>query len=259
MTIALALGGVLLVAVLNENDQEKLGQVHFPISCTGASQRQFDLATARLHSFSFNEAERYYAAIAKADPDCAMAYWGIAISRLRRPIPGKRPVYDFYAAQEALRLGRAARVATTRERDYIAALSLLFDSGNGSDWDDRTIAYERAMRTLAARERGDQEATIFYALALNIVAREADPKFERRAKAAELLLLALAKQPNHPGLSHYLTYCLKVSPEEGAAVEALRHDRFGWVFKDALVTLAFLGVCAFFVAVWPVWSRAEGT
>src|SRR5207253_1307348 len=121
---ALALGGTLAVAIWDANEQEALGKVHFPISCSAAGQRQFDLATARLHSLRFNESERIYAAIAEAEPDCAIAYWGIAMSRLKRPVAGFRAPEDIRVAREVLRSAANARVATPRERAYIDALAL---------------------------------------------------------------------------------------------------------------------------------------
>ena len=257
LTIVLALGGIFFVVIWDAHEQERLGQVHFPISCSAASQRLFDFATARLHSLRFTESEQIYAAITAAEPDCAIAYWGIAMSRLKRPIPGARPAEDVRAAQEALQSANGASVATARERAYIAALSLLFERGDVAPWNDRTMAYEQAMGALAARERDDQEATVFYALALNMVPVGADADFRRRTKAAELLLAVLANQPHHPGLSHYLTYCLRAPEEQTSDAPAVSPDRLVSSIQGGLAAVALVGVCAFFVAVLPVWSRAK--
>ena len=61
-------------------DQEKLGEVHFLISCTPAAQTQFNLALAMLHSFWYDEAEKAFQRVATIDPDCAMGHWGVAMS-----------------------------------------------------------------------------------------------------------------------------------------------------------------------------------
>jgi hypothetical protein len=257
ITIVLALGGLFAVVIRDAEKQEQLG-VHFPISCSTASQRQFDFATARLHALRCNESERIYGAIAEAEPDCAIAYWGIAMSRVRRPVPGFRLPDDLRAGREALRSAASARVATPRERAYIAALGLLFGEGGAEDGDDRTIAYERAMGILAVRQRDDQEAKIFYALALNMVPRTLDKDFEMQAKATELLLAALGEQPHHPGLSHYLTYCLKAPKEEIPDMPPLLQDRLVSSIQSVLAALALFGVGAFFVAVLPAWSRTKG-
>jgi hypothetical protein len=124
LTIALALGGIFAVVMWDAEQQEKLG-VHFPISCGAAGQRQFDFATALLHELRFNESERIYGALAQAQPDCAMAYWGIAMSRVKRPVPGFRLPDDIRAGREALRSAANARIATPRERAYIAAVACI--------------------------------------------------------------------------------------------------------------------------------------
>ena len=86
--IAISLSGLFGAAIWEWHERERLGQLHFPISCSAGSQRLFDFATARLHSLNFTEAERAYSTIAEAEPDCAIAYWGIAMSRLGRPVAG---------------------------------------------------------------------------------------------------------------------------------------------------------------------------
>jgi hypothetical protein len=179
------------------------------------------------------------------------------MSRVKRPVPGFRLPDDLRAGREALRSATSARVATPRERAYIAALGLLFGEDGAADGNDRTIAYERAMGILAARQHDDREATIFYALALNMVPRALDKDFEMQAKATELLLVALGEQPHHPGLSHYLTYCLR-APKEIPDVPTLPQDHLVSSIQSVLAALALFGVGAFFVAVLPAWSRTKG-
>ncbi len=64
---------------------ERLGVLHFPISCGWRSERDFVTATALLHLFQFAEAEAAYRALVRRDPDCAIAYWGIAIKSVQEP------------------------------------------------------------------------------------------------------------------------------------------------------------------------------
>src|ERR1051325_9652485 len=61
-------------------DWEGLGSVHFAVSCAPAVQRVFDRAVALLHSFGYEEARLAFQAVAKADPTCAMARWGEAMT-----------------------------------------------------------------------------------------------------------------------------------------------------------------------------------
>jgi hypothetical protein len=54
----------------------------------------------------------------------------------------------------------------------------------------------------------NREATLFYALALNLVAASSNKKGPERTTAAELLLQVFSEQPDHSGIGHYLTFCL---------------------------------------------------
>ena len=185
----------------------RLGVVRFPISCGWLSQQDFTTATSLLHLFQFAEAEHVYAGIARRDRDCAIAYWGVAMSRLGNPIyrlPGNA---DIAAASSALAAAAAAE-ASPRERAYVAALGALFAADEASPWSQRASAYAAAMGALAERYPEDAEAPIFYALALNFGALAGDRMHGSRTRAAELLLAAFAAQPDHPGIDHYLTYCL---------------------------------------------------
>ncbi|MGB7825644.1 MAG: hypothetical protein WBL86_04905, partial [Pseudolabrys sp.] len=72
-------------------NEERLGEVNFPISCSPAAQQQFDRAVAMQHSFFFPETVKAFTAIAEKEPSCAMAYWGIAISQRPNPLVGPFP------------------------------------------------------------------------------------------------------------------------------------------------------------------------
>ena len=185
-------------------------EVNFPISCSPTAQKAFNHAVWTLHSFWYPEALKGFSDIAKAEPNCAMAYWGVAMSRLKRPIAITPLPDDLRTARDALQRAADAKIATPRERAYLAARELLVGDGDPVGWHNGTGLYETAMAELAARQANDREATIFYALALNMAALPSDKSFSKQTKAAELLLVALSEQPNHPGLSHYLTYCLSL-------------------------------------------------
>jgi protein SCO1 len=186
----------------------RLGVVRFPISCGWVSQHDFTTATSLLHLFQFADAEEVYAGIVRRDPDCAMAYWGVVMSRLGNPIYRLPDAADIAAARTALAAAATASEASPRERAYVAALSTLF-ADSAAQWSQRATAYAAAMGALAERYPEDAEAPIFYAVALNFAAQPGDPTHAAlRAKAAELLLAVFAAQPDHPGIDHYLTYCL---------------------------------------------------
>jgi hypothetical protein len=124
-------------------------------------------------------------------------------------------------------------------------------------WADHAVAYEMTMAALAARYPDDKEAVIFYALALNIAASPSDKNYQKQTKAAELLLVALSEQPRHPGLAHYLTYCLSLPTKGVADSPNLSAYRAVSAVQSGFAVLALIGVGAFFFAVLPRWSRVR--
>src|SRR5262245_17325012 len=80
---------------------DKLGEVHFPISCS-AVQGKYDRAIALLHNFFFPETVKAFQAIIQEDPSCAMAYWGLAMSQRPNPLVPPFPPANLKAGWEAV-------------------------------------------------------------------------------------------------------------------------------------------------------------
>jgi tetratricopeptide (TPR) repeat protein len=187
---------------------EKIGKVRFSISCSKQAQRQFNRAVAWLHSFEYEEAERAFQQIARADSGCAMAQWGVAMSlyhQLWAPPTAADLAKGARAVNEAKRIG----AKTKRERDYINAIGLFYENSQRIDHRTRTGQYERAMQQVYQRYPRDREAAVFYALALNASALAATPMdktYAKQKKAAVMLNRVLRLEPEHPGVSHYLIH-----------------------------------------------------
>src|ERR1044071_7767566 len=84
---------------------EKLGQVSFPVSCHPVAQQKFNRALALLHSFQYVEAELAFNEITASDPDCAMAWWGAAMS-LYHPLWAPPTPAELQNGQEAVARAR---------------------------------------------------------------------------------------------------------------------------------------------------------
>jgi tetratricopeptide (TPR) repeat protein len=184
---------------------ERLGTVSFPISCAPASQKPFERGVALLHSFGYEEAEQQFTAVAKTDPACAMAHWGIAMSLFHeiweRPESGtlKRGHEEMETAQK---LGANSE----RERGYIDALAAFYSLPSKDHYLKQATAYSDAMAKLHEKYPDDLEAGAFYALSLLASDPPDDHTHANQKKAVEVLNPLFHKQPDHPGLAHYIIH-----------------------------------------------------
>lgn len=202
---------LVLPAAAHAQDQastERLGTVHFATSCSQAVAPRFDRAVALLHSFEFGASITAFNDVLAVDSTCAIAYWGIALSRWSNPMaPGNRSAVQLEngrrAVASAMRLGGHA---SEREREYIHAVGQLYDDFEHKDQRARIVSYEGAMKDLVMRQPADTEALIFYALSLTASASPTDKTYANQLKAGSILEALWAKQPNHPGIAHYIIH-----------------------------------------------------
>ncbi len=186
---------------------DRVGTVHFSTSCSPAVEADFNRATAELHSFWFNASLETYNKVLAKDPACAMSYWGIALSYWGNPFGGGfRNPDQLGKGRAAIEKGAAAGAKTERERDYIAAVAELYKDFETRDNRTRVLAYEKSMEQLSSKYKDDTEAQIFYALSLDQTALPTDKTYTNQLKAAGILEPLFAKQPDHPGLAHYIIH-----------------------------------------------------
>src|SRR5262249_20336280 len=192
-------------------DPSRLGKVSFALSCDASVQPLFESAVAMLHSFWYEKAQETFSTVAEKDPSCGMAYWGIAMTYYH-PIWAATAPDDLKAGTASLERAERAGSKTQRERDYIAALGTFYKDSQKIDRATRALAYERAMEQLQARYPDDHEAAIFHALALLGVAPPADKTYAIQKKAGAILEPLFAKEPEHPGIAHYIIHAYDYPP-----------------------------------------------
>ena len=187
---------------------EQLGHVSFPTSCAAKSQGPMERGVALLHSFGYTVAEMQFQAIAKDDPACAMAHWGIAMTQFQ----------ELWGLPDAAALKRGAEqmvdartlaappaAVTPRERAYIDALSAFFDPAAGS-FQQRADAYEAKMNVLHRDFPDDVEGAAFDALSILASATPTDTSLTHEHQALAILVPLFAVHPEHPGLAHYIIH-----------------------------------------------------
>jgi hypothetical protein len=217
--------GTLVTALLASTfataaSAQELGRVYFETSCTPQAQEKFDRGLAMVHSFFYPNSVQAFTEAAAADPQCAIAYWGIAISNRPNPLILPLTAVALKNGSEAVEKGKAIGAKTERERDWLAAIELYYKDYDKVDQTQRGLAYERAMEALTQKYPDDWEAAIFYALALNETALHSDKTFAKQLKAGAILEEVLAKLPDHPGALHYLIHTYDYPPLAQRALDA---------------------------------------
>jgi tetratricopeptide (TPR) repeat protein len=211
---------------------EQLGEVHFATSCNEGAQTEFNHAVALLHSFQFSRAIEGFDAALRDDPKCAIAYWGIALSDWGNPFaPGTKDSGLVQLGHDNAERGKSLGTRTAREQAYLAAVGKLYSDSASAAQKTRLLAYRDAMGEVAAQYPDDPEARIFYALALVVAEDPADKTYADRLKAGAMLETLFEREPNHPGLAHYIVHAYDVPVLAERALIAAR--RYAKIAPDA--------------------------
>jgi tetratricopeptide (TPR) repeat protein len=184
---------------------EKLGTVSFVTSCDPETRQEFNRAVALLHSFAYKDAEVGFKRVAVLDPQCAIAYWGMAATHYHQLWEPALSPHELAEAQQEIRRAATLNKASERERGFIHALGLVLND-DAAPYSTRALHYEQSMRDLSAANPKDLETQVFYALSLLSIASPSDKQHQRQKQAADLLEPLYGEFPNHPGIPHYLIH-----------------------------------------------------
>ena len=199
---------------------QQLGKLDFPTSGSAAAQPHFIIGVLYLHSFEYPSALKEFREAERLDPRFAMAYWGEAMT-YTHPVWNEQDADAARAALVRLAPTPAARLAlapTPREQGYLRSANVLYGTGSKAA---RDTAYAAAMADLARRFPQDDEAQLFYALALlglNQGIRDV-PTYERAGAIAQPVL---ARHPDHPGAAHYVIHAYDDPTHAAVALDAAR-------------------------------------
>src|SRR6266702_4524374 len=218
---AMAAAGFSLAQPALGQSDDKLGIVNFETSCKPEAQKLFNQGMLYQHSFWYRASQKVFEDALKADSECGIAYWGIALSLLWNPHAAP-PAKNLVEGASVIMKGKTVGAKTQRERDYIDALGTMYADYEKVDHRTRLLAYAKAMEQLAQRYPGDDEAQIHYALALNTSASPADKTYANQLKGAAILEPIAIRQPEHPGVSHYLIHLYDYPPIAETALNAAR-------------------------------------
>jgi tetratricopeptide (TPR) repeat protein len=200
---------------------EQLGKVSFSVSCSPSVRAPFNRGAALLHDFWYDEARPQFERIAKSDPGCAMAHWGIAMS-LYHQIWDRPDEQTMARGWKEMQAARVHPAKTAREREYVAALSGFF-APDKRDYRARVEGYSAAMAALYKHYPHDIDAGTFYALSLLAAEAPDDTSLAQEHKAMAVLNPLFATYPDHPGVVHYIIHACDTPSLAQDGLAAAKH------------------------------------
>jgi hypothetical protein len=204
----------------HKHSAEELGTVTFDTTCQAKAKAPFTRGLAFLHSFGYEEAREAFLEAAAADRECGIAQWGVAMTYYH-PLWAAPNEKEFAAGRAAADAGARQGAKSDRERRYIAAIGAYFGP-DGKDPRSRARLYRDAIEQLSRDFPADDEAKIFFALALLGTAPPDDRTFAQQKQAAAILNGLLEKHPKHPGLHHYTIHAFDYPALASLALPAAR-------------------------------------
>jgi tetratricopeptide (TPR) repeat protein len=222
MVAVVACGGPAAEQADHGHDEAALGAVHFGVSCSDEVTAEFDRAVAFLHHMQYEESRAAFERIADADPNCAMAHWGIAMTHFQ-PLWPERPRPD--ALQRGwTEVGKAEELVpgTDREADLVAAAGAFFREPDSADWWTRIRRWSEAMEQAYEARPDDIETAALYALSQLAAGQVAADRMAYQGRAAEILLGIYEREPTHPGAIHYTIHANDVDSRATESLDVVR-------------------------------------
>jgi tetratricopeptide (TPR) repeat protein len=185
---------------------EHLGTVNFPVTCNEAARGHAVRGLALLHNMTYEGARAEFSEATKADPDCAMGYWGQAMTYIH-PLwsdpPGEA---DFNRGQALVEEARTREKKSEWEHAYIEAVESYYTEGRNRGEKVNLASFERGWDKVHRQFPEDMEAAAFYALAHMATADPSDKTYAMQKRAGEIAEQVLARVPDHPGAHHYIIH-----------------------------------------------------
>jgi tetratricopeptide (TPR) repeat protein len=220
-----------------------LGSFHRNVSTrTPAAQKWFDRGLTWSYAFNHLESARCFQAAVDSDPNCAMAYWGLAYALG----PNYNKPWELFDKEDLKRTLERIQDANKKALMYasdpielalVNAIQVRFPSDpSDTSYASHNEAYANAMRPVCEAFQNDLDIVTLFADALmnvtpwalwDLKTGEPNPK-AHTLEAKEVLEHALATNPDairHPGLAHMYIHLMEMSNTPEAAMPAANHLR----------------------------------
>lgn len=183
-----------------------LGDVSFPNSCDGDAANLVERGVGLLHHMMYTNANLVFGMANDADPDCALAYWGQAMTEIHPVWPDTPSAESMARGQALVEQSLAIGGSDARENAYLNTARAYFEETETLSEPERLTRYEAAWRVLFEQYPDDLEAKAFYALAFLATSDRNDTTFAQQKASGKIAEEVLAASPNHPGAQHYIIH-----------------------------------------------------
>lgn len=200
-----------------------VGDVEFESSCDEEAAGLVERGVALTHHMMYEEADFVFGMAQNADPECAMAYWGQAMSIIN-PLWPSTPSDDLMKKGAALvQASLTKSKATDREKAYLQTAKVYFDDGIGRPEKERLKRFHAAWSDIRSAYPDDEDALAFYLLSSLATANPNDRTLSAQISAGDALKAILESHPDHPGALHYLLHAYDYPPLADQAVSIADH------------------------------------
>jgi tetratricopeptide (TPR) repeat protein len=194
-------------AAMHKEDYGKhLGTVNFPVSCNEEARGHAERGLALLHNMTYEGSRAEFAEAIAADSDCAMGFWGQAMSYIHPLWSDPPDEVEFKKGQDLLKKARTRAKKTAWELAYIAAAESYYKEGRNESEKVNLASYEKAWEKVYRQFPEDLEAACFYALAHMATADPSDKTYAKQKRAGAIAEKVLYQISDHPGAHHYIIH-----------------------------------------------------
>jgi tetratricopeptide (TPR) repeat protein len=188
-----------------EESGSPLGTVQVANTCVDEAAIHLERGLALLHNMTYEESEAAFATATSVDPQCAMGYWGRAMT-IVHPLWSDPPTDAEFEEGSALIEQARGLASSDREGAFIDALGAYYDVGRGDSERPNLQAFELGWKAYHEAYPDDPEGALLYALSQLATVDPADKTFGKQREAGALAERVLAEVPDHPGAHHYIIH-----------------------------------------------------
>jgi hypothetical protein len=201
---------------------DQLGTVSFPTSCNEAARGHVERGLALLHHMTYEAARVAFATATEADPECAMGYWGQALSIIHPLWSDPPSEATFQKGQALLNQAKIRGQKSEREHAYIEAVEAYYAKGWNLNETANLASFEQAWETIYRNFPEDSEGASLYALAHLATADPGDKTYAKQKHAGTVAEKVLTRIPDHPGAHHYIIHAYDYPPLAEKALKVAR-------------------------------------